>query len=676
MKSRRVVPAVALFGILSGAHGGHAQARRAMTLIDVAQVPRILDVQLAPDGRAVVYALARADWKLNRQVTHLWKQDIGGGPPTQITFSDTGEFGGRWSPDGKTISFGRGGQIYLLPAGGGEARQLTKHATAATSAAWAADGASIYFLATDARTPEEVARERAGDDLSPFEEGLKQRQLWKVIVSTGAEQRVTEGEASVLSYRVSRDGTKIVLVRAPTPLAADKYRAEVWMMDADGKNGRVLTHNTVEESEAELSPDNSQLMFVAEANAELEPYYTGTIFVAPVGGGAARALVPDFSCYVERASWAPDGRSILAVVNMGVHSEIVEIDLRGRVKPLTDGRHSIQFWSVVPGAGRMVFQLDEPARLGDAWTLPLSGGTPARVTGIYDSLATDFELPRQEKVDWKAADGATIEGLLFYPLGYEAGKRYPLVVQMHGGPTESDRYGYGPGFILNYVPALTARGYAVLRPNYRGSIGYGSAFMRDPVGAYFRNMHLDVLAGVDALIKRGIADPDRLVVMGWSAGGHLTNKLITYTDRFKAASSGAGVADWASMFSQTDTRSARAIEFGGTPYQKNAPIDLFWESSPLKYAANARTPALFFVGERDDRVPKEQSIEMYRALKANGLATKLFIAPGELHQWTGLRHLLAKANLELEWFEKYAMGRAYVPEKAPGDPDKPKSSLP
>src|SRR5262249_22742333 len=152
-----------------------------------------------------------------------------------------------------------------------------KHATPVGAAAWAPDGVSIYFVSADPRTPEELARDRAGDDLSPFEEHLKQRHLWKVIVATGAEERLTDGDLSVLSFRVSRDGRTIVLVRAPTPLAGDADRAEVWVMDADGKNARILTHNLVEETEVELSPDNSQVLFLAESNSKFEPYYTSTV---------------------------------------------------------------------------------------------------------------------------------------------------------------------------------------------------------------------------------------------------------------------------------------------------------------------------------------------------------------------------------------------------------------
>ena len=276
----------------------------------------------------------------------------------------------------------------------------------------------------------------------------------------------------------------------------------------------------------------------------------------------------------------------------------------------------------MPPAGKMVFQFDEPTRFGDAWTLPIAASgagplpLPTRVTRVYDDLDRDFALPRQEKVEWLGADGAKVEGLLFYPIDYIAGKRYPLVVQLHGGPMESDKFGAGPGLLLNYFPVLAAKGYAVLRPNYRGSAGYGNRAYRDVVGGYFKNMDLDVLAGVDALVKGGIADPDRLALMGWSAGGHLTNRLITVSHRFKAASSGAGASDWTSMFSLTDMRANRAIWFGGTPWQKDAPIATFWNNSPLKDAANVTTPTLFFAGEDDPRVPRSRRWKCIERSKA------------------------------------------------------------
>ncbi len=212
-------------------------------------------------------------------------------------------------------------------------------------------------------------------------------------------------------------------------------------------------------------------------------------------------------------------------------------------------------------------------------------------------------------------------------------------------------------------------GYAVLKPNYRGSTGYGDEFLRDMVGHYFRQSHLDVMAGVDYLIERGIADSDHMVKMGWSGGGHMTNKIITHTTRFKAASSGAGAVNWTSMYAQSDTRVQRTPWFGGTPWQEDAPIDLYWGHSPLKDIYKATTPPLVLVGANDERVPPPQSVELYRALKSNGVQTHLYMAPREPHGWRELRHELFKINVELDWFEKHARGRSYEWVVAPEDAD-------
>jgi dipeptidyl aminopeptidase/acylaminoacyl peptidase len=646
-----------------------AQTPRTMTFVSLAEIPRLQDIQLSTDGRSVSYMLGRADWKANRFLTHIWLQPVSGGPPTQLTNGAAGELLARWSPDSRALLFLSAGQISVVAADGGTSRQVTHHATSVYGGsvpAWSADGSSIYFLASDPLTDGERERERLRDDVFVFEEDYKQRHLWTINVESGIEQRLTDGPFSVVSFRLSRDGTQIAEQRAPSPLAADLSRGEIWSTDASGLNAHAITSNTVEELEAEISPDKTRVLFLAEANARLAPYYSSQLFIVPASGGTPTPALPDFPYAVEHATWSPDGTAVLAVVNVGTHSELFRIDLATRTPTaLTDGQHSVLFWSLTPAASRMVFQFDEPTRLGDGWTLPVNGGIPTRVTGLYDSLATDFALPRQEKISWHGADGVTVEGLLFYPAGYQAGTRYPLVVQLHAGPHESDKFGFGPGVLLNYLPVLTAKGYAVLRPNYRGSAGYGSAFMRDVVGGYFKNMHLDVMAGVDAVIRSGIADPDRLAVMGLSAGAHLTNKLITFTTRFKAASSTAGVANWVSLFAESDTRDNRTPWFGGMPWGPNAPVDAFWNNSPIKDASKIRTPTLLMAGENDARVPLPQAIEMFRALTANAVPTRLYIAPREPHQWQELRHQLFKANAELEWFDRYVLGRSYVWERPP-----------
>ena len=649
-----------------------AQTKRAMTPIDVIELPRVADPQLSPDGRRAVYVLDRADWKENRRVGHVWRINADGSSPVQLTYGQRGETNPRWSPDGKRIAFltRRGDnedtQLYVLENEGGEARQVMKHPAAVSNIQWAPDGKSIFFIAPDAKTQEEKDREKLKDDVYAFEENYKQRQLWSVNVADGSTKRITQGNYSVVGYSLSDDGSRVALHRASSPLLEHSRSSEVWVMNADGSGALQLTRNDIAESGARLSPDNTQVLFTAGSNETFETYYNTSLFIAPAAGGQARQVSADLPDVEEGAEWSKTGRAIYFVANYGVHSQLVEVDLASKaIKPLTKGNHSIQAWDFVDSASRHIFVVNEPTR-AEAWTLDASASAAmTQLTRAFDDTVARFALPKQERVEWKGADGIIVDGLLYYPSDYKTGTRYPLVVQTHGGPQASDKFGFGG--TSSYVPVLAAKGYAVLKPNYRGSTGYGNAFLRDMVGHYFNQAHLDVMAGVDHVIKMGVADPDRLAKMGWSAGGHMTNKIITFTDRFKAASSGAGAANWVSMYAQSDIRTQRTSWFGGTPWEKNAPIDKYWNDSPLKYVSNVKTPTIFLVGEEDRRVPSPQSVEMYRALKHNGVPTRLYLAPREPHGWGELRHQLFKINAELEWFEQYVTRRPYEWTVAPGD---------
>lgn len=413
------------------------------------------------------------------------------------------------------------------------------------------------------------------------------------------------------------------------------------------------------------------MLFIAGSDQNFEPYFNNNLFVVPATGGAVRLLLPDFPYAIDAAEWSNDGKSVYLVANMGVHSEFQVLDLATkRVRQLTNGPHAIGSVMLSAKGNHSVFVLSDPMSPGEIYIFGSADAAPVQVTHVFDYLSRDFKIPRIEKVQWKGADGVAVEGVLTYPLDYEEGKRYPLAVNTHGGPQASDKLTFGSW--SQYRPVLAASGYAILQPNYRGSTGYGNAFLRDMVGHYFRQAHLDVMTGVDYLIQRGIADPDRMIKMGWSGGGHMTNKIITFTDRFKAASSGAGAANWVSMYAQSDVRSYRTPWFGGTPWQKDAPIAAYWDNSPLKDVWRVKTPTIFLVGERDVRVPMPQSVEMYRALKSNEIPTHLYVAPREPHGWGELRHELFKMNVELEWFEKYATKRPYTWERAPADADRSK----
>ena len=668
-----------------------AQSPGPMGIVDLLNIPRLADPQLSPDGREVAYTRAEADWTSGKRISHIWRAGVNGGQPIQLTSGADGEHGPRWSPDGKTIAFTakRGdnefAQIYLLPTDGGEARPLTMHASAVSEIAWTPDASAIYFKAAEPKTADDKAREKARDDVYAYDENYKQTHIWKVTVASKAEARITDGDFSVTDYDLSGDGRKMTFLRAPAPLLGDGNKSEVWVAKADGSSAVQVTKNTVQETNAAISPDSASVLFISGSNARFETYYNGRLFVVPAAGGTARVVVGESEPYdVDRAIWSKDGKSIYFLANLGVHEELFVVPASGgKPRQLTDGKHNIGAFfgarinsgpaaprsgPAASGPDRFALTISDSTSAGEVFTMSAGDPAPKQITHVFDYLPRDFKLGQQEALQWKGADGVTVEGIITYPVDYMAGQKYPLAVMTHGGPQAADKYSIGS--MAYEIQVLAGKGYVSLQPNYRGSTGYGDAFLRDMVGHYFQNAHLDVMAGVDELIRRGVADPDRMVKMGWSGGGHMTNKLITFTDRFKAAASGAGAAQWVSMYAQSDIRAGRTPWFGGTPWQKNAPIDVYWNNSPLKDVANVKTPTLFFVGERDPRVPMPQSIEMYRALKSNGVPTHLYVAPREPHGWGELRHQLSKLNAEIEWFEKYATKRPFTPEKAPGEDKK------
>ncbi|HXG88475.1 MAG TPA: S9 family peptidase [Vicinamibacterales bacterium] len=667
----------ALFG--AGLLPADAQTKRAMTFLDIVELPTLADPQLSPDGKQVLFVMNKADWKANRQIGHIYRINTDGTNQMQLTFGERGESNPAWSPDGRTIAFtarrdaDQHDQIYLLDTDGGEARRLITHGAAAANLTWATDGKSLFFTASDAKLPDEREKERVQDDVYSYEEtNFKQRHLWLTDLH-GKTKKLTDGDFSVESYSLSADGKRIVMQRAASPLIEHGPTGELWVANADGSGAVQLTRNTIAESNAALSPDGSTVAFTAGANEKFESYYNGKIFVMPATGGDARVLLPEVAYGVDDVAWTADGKSLLFTANMGVHNELMKVDVATKeVATLTSDEHSLGHWSYVDSAKMHIFTRNMPTRPSEVYTLQGdSFGEPRRVTNVFEFIGRQFKLARQHRLTWKGQDGQAVEGMLYYPVDYVAGQRYPLIVSTHGGPQASDKWGFSSD-----VQVYAGKGYAVLKPNYRGSTGYGDAFLRDMVGGYFRQSHLDVITGVDAVIAMGLADPDKLVKMGWSAGGHMTNKLITFTDRFKAASSGAGAANWISMYAQSDTRAQRTPWFGGTPWQANAPIDLYWAQSPLKDVSKVNTPTLFLVGAEDPRVPMPQSIEMWRGLKSHGVPTKLYIAPREGHGWTELRHRLFKFQIEMEWFEKWVNNKSYVWEKAPGDDKDPRGRLP
>lgn len=648
---------------------------RAMTAVELLDLPTLESPQLSPDGKLAVYVEQRSDWQANERVSDLWTVRPGSAP-VALTRDAYEEYHPRFIPNHPAISFlsKRKGdsyrQLYMLPVGGGEPQRLSRHRATIRDYRWAPDGKSVYFLA-DAATPAELrARRRAKDDMLPFGEDPVLRHVWRLTVDTGAIDRVTPGDVRVGAFDLSRDGKLLAFHVRESSAIDDLVDGEIWAMKAAGGSPWRVTTNSHGESGIEISPDNKAILFKADVNGAGEPYYDSNLFVVPSAGGQARLLQGDASFEVEAAHWGRDAGEIFVRANMGVRSELVRVDVaRDRADQWTDDVHSMTDWSYSPEADSHATIFRSVRTPGDLYLLPRGARQLQAVTNVGAASVANFRLPRQQLLRFAAADGQVIEALLNYPIDYQPGQRYPLVVYSHGGPRSSDQYGLWTW--RNYQPVLAARGWAFLTVNYRGGRGYGDAFMRDMVGRYFNNAHTDVLAGVDHVIAMGVADPDRLAVSGWSAGGHMTNKLITITDRFKAASSGAGAVEWVSMTGESDVSNARSQLFGGRPWLEGGPVDIYRADSPIYDMWRVRTPTLIFVGEKDVRVPPSQSKMLFRALQDNGVETRLYIAPREPHGFTELRHRLFKINAELDWFERHVTQRPYTFEPAPNTPPPP-----
>ncbi len=436
---------VVAMGVISSMGG--AQEKRAMTLVDLINVPSLTDPQMSPDGKQILYVLAEANWKENRRIRHIWRVNADGTESIQMTNGKDGESAPRWSPDGKRIAFiatrdgteaeeDDHGQVFLLGNEGGEARPLTRHETPPSSIQWSPDGRFIYFLADDPKTEDEKKRDKAKDDVYAFDENYKQRHLWKISVDSREETRITEGDFSVIGYELSRDGTMIAHHRAPSPLYDDSDESEVWLMSMSGRNAKQLTDNTVSEATtfsiyrgAQLSPDNATVLFTTESSKDFETYYNNNIFLVPATGGPHRMILEDMPYEVTATTWSGDGKSIYFIANTGVRTELFVVDVASEtLEQITSGDHSFTGYGFEPELDRHVVTLHDRIHAGEVYVVDGRNGLTLRqVTHVFDDLDERFLIPRQEAVQWKGTDGVTVEGLLYYPLDYEEGQVLPVV---------------------------------------------------------------------------------------------------------------------------------------------------------------------------------------------------------------------------------------------------------
>ncbi|WFL77711.1 prolyl oligopeptidase family serine peptidase [Altererythrobacter arenosus] len=646
------------------------QSPEPMTAIDFVEISQLDEPTLSPDGKTLAFLQSHTDWKENKVIERLQLLNVETGVKTAAITAvkeDETHSGAVWSPDGSqflTLLERKGDkekQVYLVIPSTGSIERLTELEDEVEDPVWAGDGTGFYFLA--ARPLDEDTRKlRKRQFLVREYETREPAALWHFDLATRKAAPVIAGEFFLREYSLARDGGAVIDLRAPGGLGDDIHRGELWLTRLADGTTRQLTRNEYAERYAKLSPDNTHFAFIATVNEKGEGYHEDNLFVQQVGSMEPRLLLPAENFEMVDFAWDASGGGLFILGNIGLRTELFHYDLDGdRLSKLTHGDHVITNWEYDHRTDRHLAIIRNETNPGEIYRLdPSEGGALAltRLTGHYRDWPERFALPRQEAFRWTGRKRQELEGLLVYPVGHVAGERFPLVTITHGGPRSSSQFGSWND--SRFVAVLAGEGYGVFLPNHRGGTGYGDAFMRDMVGGYFTHAHHDVMDGIDALIERGLADPDRLIKMGWSAGGHMTNKLITETGRFKAASSGAGASDWLSMYGESDIRHDRTPWFGDAPWVRKAPIKSYRDQSVIQNAWQVTTPTVFYVGGDDVRVPPTQSILLYRGIKAAGVPTELFIAKGEPHNFRKPSHQLFKIQTDLSWFASHLGRDQYV----------------
>lgn len=381
------------------------------------------------------------------------------------------------------------------------------------------------------------------------------------------------------------------------------------------------------------------------------------VYLREVGqrGGEFRKLGSSFDGHLSVDFWSEDGNTIWFNEGIRATRQLLALDVRrDQVRQVTDFPAALSV-NRDDDSGVILINYQDPRTPPTLFTVASLDRVANRSAWVQltdtNPQVRGFALGEQREITWTSSDGKPVGGVLTLPVGYREGQRYPLIVAIHGGPASADVLSFNGGY---GAQIYAGAGYAVLKPNYRGSTNYGEAHRTDIVGNYFPPGYEDIISGVDYLIDQGIVDGDRMGMLGWSAGGHWSNWTLVNTDRFKAISSGAGTSNWISMYAQSDVQRNRQFYLGDElPYHN---FDAYWDQSPLKYITNARTPTMIHVVEGDPRVPSPQSVELYMALKKLGVPTELFLYPGDTHGIPDPRNRLVKSVSEMKWMDYYVRG--------------------
>ncbi len=647
-----------------------AEARRLLKPEDFAAIRDVDEPNLSPDGQSVVYVVGTVDLKKDKQPKNLWLAKWDGAENRALTFGENQQSHPRWSPDGKWLAFlsdredeNENDQLWILPSAGGEAEQLTKEKGSVDDFAWSPDSKRVVLVLHDPDPREPEAKEKEKKTVPPividryqFKKDIdgyitnRWSHLKLLDLATRKFDALTSGQHDDVLPAWSPDCREIAFV---TNRGEDPDRTENWDVylieaKADAKERQLTTAPEADahpdwESAPAWSPDGKTIAYIHGGDPKKIEYATHSLAIIPVAGGTAKILTPDLDRNVVRPHWSPDGKSIFALVEDDGAQTLVRLAADGGApEPVVAGRRVVAAFDVSK-EGKVIVQASTPDRPFEIFAA--ENGALRCLTKQNDAFLAQIQLGRVEETKFKSKDGTEVHGFIIHSPNEKSGEKGPALLRPHGGPQSQ----FANEFEFE-KQLFAANGYAVVLPNPRGSTGRGTDYGMGIFASWGERDVQDDLAAVDDAVARGIADPDRLVVGGWSYGGMSTNYLIATTTRFKAAFSGASISNILAGYGTDQYIRDYEYELGSPWVNPEAWMKV---SYPFLHADKIKTPTLFLCGESDYNVPLLNSEQMYQALRTLGVPTELVIYPGQFHGIKKPSYILDRYQRYLDWCGKY-----------------------
>ncbi len=659
----------AIFGFLnSPLHAERAETSRNLQIDDLFELKDVGDPRVSPDGDWVAYTVATMDLKENKTETAISMVPAAGGDEIRMTANGYSASEPRWSPDGKYLSFkaerndGKS-QVWTFDRRGGDAQQLTEVKHGIETYAWSPDSARILLTIQDGEPDDSGDAKKNGErrprpwviDRLQFKRDyigyLDRRRTHLYVFDLASHEltQITSGDYDDTEATWSPDGKLVAFVSNRTKDPDSNSNSDIWIVSADnsdkGQTMLRLTDNPGSDTSPAWSPDGKRICYVTDTQPDLIWYATNRLAVVPSQGGSAQVLAPSLDRNVSNPHFSLDGSSIRFLVEDSGESQLAQLSVAtSEIERLTSGsRVVLGFHSA--GDDQIVLLNSEPKIPAEVFSL--SSGSLSQLSHANDKVLVQLKLARLENVHFPSKDGAEIEGFIYLPPDYNEHLTYPTLLRIHGGPVSQF------DFSFDFEAQLfAANEYVVVLVNPRGSSGYGQKFSMGIYQDWGHKDFEDVMAGIDYAIQKGYSDPERLGVGGWSYGGILTDYVITQSDRFKGAISGASEVLYVANYGHDHYQHEWEKELG-LPWENR---ELWERLSPFNHVQKIVTPTLIMCGEEDWNVPVQNSEQLYEALKRLGRTTELVVYPGEHHGLSVPSFLKDRLERYLAWYGRYVKG--------------------